>query len=143
MSKVMIDTNVWVDVVLNRPQFVGESKGAIMACLEEGDDLLVAATSLKDVYCFAVKSAGSEAGYKAVQLILEIAQAAQVDGVVCRNALALERPDYEDGIVAACLLAEGADAIVTRDEKSFDGLGVAKYSPHELLAARGYEAVGL
>lgn len=143
MSKVLIDTNVWVDVVLNRPQFVEESKGAIMACLEEGDELLIPATSLKDVFYYAAKSAGADAGYRAVELILDIAEPAQVDGIVCRNAMGLERPDYEDGIVAACLLAEGAEAIITRDDESFNGLEVPKYSPQGFLSARGYEPIDL
>ena len=143
MSKVMVDTNVWVDIVLNRPQFVAESKGAIMACLEEGDEVLIAATSLKDIFYFASKSAGAEAGYRAVELILEIATPAQVDGIVCGKAISLERPDYEDGIVAACILAEQADAIITRDEKSFNELDVPKFLPASFLAARGYEPLDL
>ena len=141
MSKVMIDTNVWIDVVLNRPQFSENSKGAIMVCLEEGDEVLIAATSLKDVFYFATKSAGAYAGYRAVELILDLATLAQVDGIVCRNAISLERPDYEDGIVAACMLAEGADAIITRDESSLTGLEVPKYSPAEFIAHRGFEPI--
>ncbi len=143
MSRVMVDTNVWVDVILDRPQFAGESKGAIMACLEDGDELLIAATSLKDVFYFAAKSAGADAGYRAVELILEIAALAQVDEIVCRNAILLERPDYEDGIVAACLIAEQADAIITRDGDSFNALDAAKYSPGEFLSMRGYEQIDL
>ena len=143
MSKVMVDTNVWVDVVLNRPEFVEESKGAIMACLEDGDEVLVAATSLKDIFYFAERSAGADAAYRAVELVLDIATLAQVDALVCRSALTLERPDYEDGIVAACLSAEGADAIVTRDASSFNALEVPKYSPGEFIAAYGFESINL
>lgn len=143
MSKVMVDTNIWVDIVLNRPQYADESKGAVMACLEEDDEVLIAATSLKDVFYFAAKSAGTDAGYRAVELILKVATLAQVDDIVCRNAMALERPDYEDGIVAACLLAEGADVIITRDGASFGDLGVSKRAPAEFLHERGYEQVGL
>ena len=143
MSKVMIDTNVWVDVILNRPDFVEASKGAIRTCLEEGDDSLIAATSLKDVFYFAAKSAGTDAGYRAVELVLDIAELAQVDAAICREALTLERPDYEDGIVAACVSAERADAIVTRDADSFKTLGVPKYTPSEFAAAKGYESIAL
>ena len=141
MSKVMVDTNIWVDVVLNRPQFAPGSKGAVMACLEDGDEVLIAATSLKDVFYFAEKSAGFEAAYRAIELILDIATPAQVDGIVCRKALSLEKPGYEDGIVAACLSAEEADAVITRDERAFNLLEVARYSPDEFIAARGYESV--
>lgn len=143
MSKVMIDTNVWVDVILNRPQFVDDSKGAIMACLEEGDEPLIAATSLKDVFYFSMKSAGADAAYRAVELILDVATPAQVDAIVCREALSLERPDYEDGIVSACLTAEKASAIVTRDEGSFGELDVPRYTPAEFLAAYGFEPIEL
>ena len=143
MSKVMVDTNVWVDVILSRPDFVEESKGALMVCLEEGDEVLVAATSLKDIFYFAERSAGADAAYRAVGLVLDIAMPAQVDALVCRNALALERPDYEDGIVAACMSAERADAIVTRDADSFNKLEVPKYSPGEFIAARGFEPISL
>ena len=143
MSKVMVDTNVWVDVILNRPDFVEESRGALAACLEEGDEVLVAATSLKDIFYFAERSAGADAAYRAVELVLDIATPAQVDGLVCRDALTLERPDYEDGIVAACMAAEGADAVVTRDADSFNALAVPKYSPGEFIAARGFVPTGL
>ena len=143
MSKVMVDTNVWVDVILSRPDFVEESKGALMVCLEEGDEVLVAATSLKDIFYFAERSAGADAAYRAVGLVLDVAMPAQVDALVCRNALALERPDYEDGIVAACMSAERADAIVTRDADSFNKLEVPKYSPGEFIAARGFEPISL
>ncbi|MBO4351961.1 MAG: hypothetical protein J5818_00520 [Eggerthellaceae bacterium] len=112
-----------------------------MACVEDGDEMLIAATSLKDVFYFAERSAGSDAGYHAVKLILDLATPAQVDGIVCKNALDLERPDYEDGIVAACILAESADAIISRDEDAFNDLAVPKFSPREFLNARGYEPI--
>ena len=143
MSKVMVDTNVWVDVILSRPDFVEESKGALMVCLEEGDEVLVAATSLKDIFYFAERSAGADAAYRAVGLVLDVATPAQVDALVCRSALALERPDYEDGIVAACMSAEQADAIVTRDAGSFNELAVPKYSPGDLIASRGFGSINL
>ena len=143
MSKVMVDTNVWVDVVLDRPQFAETSRGALMACIEEGDELLIAATSLKDVFYFAAKSAGAEAGYRAVELILQIATPAQVDGAVCKQALTLERLDYEHGIVSACIQAESVNELITRDKGSFNDLSATKLTPSEFLNARGFESVDL
>ena len=95
------------------------------------------------MFYFASKSAGADAGYRAIELILSIATLTQVDDIVCRNAIPLERPDYEDGIVAACVLAEKADAIVTRDENAFNSLGVPKYSPSEFIEARGFKPIEL
>ena len=143
MNKVMIDTNVWVDVVLNRPAFVERSKTALMACLEEGIEMLMPATSLKDVFYFATRSAGSDAGYRAIELLLEIATPVQVDAIVCDKAQYLEKPDYEDGIVSACALVEKADAIITRDEGSFNDLDVPKFAPSDFLESLGYKPISL
>lgn len=143
MNSVLVDTNVWIDVVLNRPQFTARSKGALMACAEEGVNMLVAATSLKDVFYFAEKSAGPAAAYAALDLLFELADVVAVDSLVCSRALSLERPDYEDGIVSVCAQAERADAIVSRDAGSFSDAGIPRLSPEELIAALGYREAGL
>ena len=85
MNSVLVDTNVWIDVVLNRPQFTARSKGALMACAEEGVNMLVAATSLKDVFYFAEKSAGPAAAYAALDLLFELADVVAVDSLVCKT----------------------------------------------------------
>lgn len=143
LHSVLVDTNVWVDIVLKRPQFYEDSLGCVMACIMEDVELLVVGTSLKDVFYWADKSAGTQAAYNAVELLLGIAGVATVDEPICRHAQQLERPDYEDGIVAACARAEGVDAIVTRDATAFASAGVGKYAPHELIEALGYEDIEL
>ena len=50
---------------------------------------------------------------------------------------------HADGIVAACALAEGAETIITRDERASDGLGIEKHSPSEFLEARGFSPIDL
>ena len=139
MNSVFVDTNVWVDVVLKRPAFYDDSMGCLLACIEEGIDVYVAGTSLKDVFYWARKSAGLQAGYRAVSLLLGVATVACVDERVCKDALSLERPDYEDGIVAACATLEHADAIVSRDAAAFNDAGVPKFTPAQLMKELGYE----
>ncbi len=100
--KVLVDTNVWLDLILHRTPFEEDSKGCLMACVEESVDLCVAATSLKDIFYIASKCLDTSRAYEAVRLVLEISNAASVDDLVCRKkALELEKPDYEDGIIAA------------------------------------------
>lgn len=141
MNSVLVDTNVWVDIVLKRPDFFEESFGSVMACIDDGARVLVAGTSVKDVFYWAEKSAGSAAGYRALNMLFDIADVATVDDPVCKRALSLEKPDYEDGIIAACALAEHADAIVSRDKAAFEDAAVPKYTPREFIAHLGYEAI--
>jgi predicted nucleic acid-binding protein len=143
MNKVLIDTNVWVDIVLNRPAFVDASKGAVLACIEDDMQLFIAATSLKDVFYFAERSAGADAAYQSLELLFQIAKLAPVDELVCKAAMKRERPDYEDGIVAACVEMEGIDTIITRDEAAFNDGPFSKFTPAEFLSHLGYEPISL
>ena len=126
--KVLVDTNVWLDLILHRAPFVEESVG-----------LCVAATSLKDVFYITSKCLDADRAYEAVRLVLEISNAASVDDLVCRNALELEKPDYEDGIIAAAAVADKVDAIVSRDVDAFSTLPASRFTPTELLEHLGYE----
>ena len=143
MNSVLIDTNVWVDIALKRTAFYNASMGCILACVEENIPLYIVGTSLKDVFYWVEKSVGAPVAYQSVSLLLDIAKVAVVDEVVCKAALELERPDYEDGIVAACARAEQVSAIVSRDEAAFNNLSIKKFMPAQLLEELGYEPVVL
>ena len=143
MNSVLVDADVWVDIALKRPDFFEDSLGSVMACIEEGAQLFVAGTSVKDVFYWAEKSAGAEAGYRALSMLFDIADVAAVDGPVCKSALSLERPDYEDAIVAACAQVEQVDAILSRDATAFEDASVPKYTPRGLLDHLGYEPIEL
>lgn len=141
--KILVDTNVWLDLILHRAPFEEDSKGCLMACVEESVDLCVAATSLKDIFYITSKCLDTNRAYEAVRLVLEISSAASVDDLVCRKALELEKPDYEDGIIAAAAVADKVDAIVSRDVDAFSTLPVSRFTPTELLEHLGYERWGI
>lgn len=138
MNSVLIDTNIWLDIILDRPG-KDYAKGAVMACLEEQLEMRVCSTSLKDIFYLVNKKHGSEGAYRAIRLILELAKPTVVDELICHQALGYEVPDYEDGIITACALAERVDAVVTRDKDSFEGRSFAKYTPAEFVHALGYQ----
>ncbi len=139
--KVLFDTNVWLDIALGREGFYQDSFVALVDCLDEGDEICVAATSLKDVFFIVQRMEGTEVAYEAVEKMLELACALTVDDLVCRKAVELERPDYEDGIVAAAALADEVDCVVTRDSAAFQNLGIRRYTPTEFIQERGVEVI--
>lgn len=141
--KVLVDTSVWLDLILHRAPFEEDSKSCLMVCVEESVDLCVAATSLKDVFYIASRCLDANDAYKAIRLILEIATATSIDDLVCRKALELEKPDYEGGIIAAAAFADKVDAIVSRDVDAFSTLPVSRFTPTELLEHLGYERWGI
>ena len=143
INRTYIDTNIWLDVLLDRPLFVEESKSALAACIDCGIELLYAATSLKDIFYLAERSAGPDSAYKAIDVVLGLSRIAQIDSDICSQARRLERPDYEDGIIAASALAEQVDAIISRDEHAFNNLEMPKYTPLEFIELLGYEVIDL
>lgn len=139
--KALIDTNIWLDITLNREPFAAMSQLAVMVCIEEGVDSLIAATSVKDVFYVVSKVKTTDEAYEAIETILDIAEVSPIDGLVCRKALNLERPDYEDGIIAACGSVDGIDCIITRDANAFREVPFLKCSPEEFVKAQGYEEI--
>ena len=114
--RVLIDTNIWLDIILGREEFYDPAFAVLCGCIDGDEEMCVAATTLKDVFYIFERLQGAEAAYGAVERMLELARVAAVDDLVCRRALDLERPDYGDGIIAAAAEADAVDLIVTRDE---------------------------
>ncbi len=139
--RALVDTNVWLDIIANREPFSFDSKGAVMICINEYIDISVVGTSLKDIFFLMDKAYGHAQAYEAVESILDIADVASVDGLVCKDALELERPDYEDGIIAAAALADKVDWIITRDTNAFKELGIPKLTPKGFIEAQGYDEI--
>ncbi len=140
---VLVDTNVWLDILADREPFYFDSKGAVMICVDENIDISVVATSLKDIFFLIDKAYDHEKAYAAIELILEIANVSSVDEIVCKNALKFERLDYEDGIAAAAAIMDKVDLILTRDTRAFERLDIPKLTPKDFIISRGYDGVSL
>ena len=139
------DTNVWLDIILSREGFWEASCAALYDCIDEDDDLCVVATSLKDVFFLVERLKSADAAYESVERMLELARPIAVDEAVCRRALPLERPDYEDGLIAAAAEIEQIECIVTRDDGAFRDLGIRRMSPlrvHQRAWYGGRRSVG-
>ena len=105
--------------------------------------MCVVATSLKDIFFIVSRLEGTDAAYQAVERIMDLATIIPVDSMVCTSALPLERPDFEDGIIAAAAQAEEVGLILTRDKEAFATLGIEKMSPVQLMEERSWEEIEL
>ena len=141
--KCLIDSNIWLDIALKREGFFEDSYGAVAICITEGHQMLTAATSLKDIFYIVAKLQSTAAAYEAVRLVLGLSSIAATDQTVCTDALDLEQPDYEDGIIAASALAEKADAIITRDTRGFAKLPLMRLTPADFRKAQGWDRLAL
>lgn len=131
--KVLIDTNVVLDLLLEREPFV-ESAIALFEQVERGNLTgYIAATTITNIFYIIRKSEGREVALAAINRLLTGLQFCAVDRQTVETALRLNLKDFEDGIQLACADISQLDGIVTRDPKDFIDSSLPIYSPTELL----------
>ncbi len=131
--KVVFDTNVLLDSILNRPGRQDALK-LLMAVSEEKILGIVTANSITDIYYLARKGIGDQASREAILDLLSMFDVAPVDGEVCSMALNEPMSDYEDAVLAVCAAREEADYIVTGDQGFLNSASpVQTKTPADLL----------
>ena len=132
--KVMLDTNIILDVLLDREPFAETSDRILRLCEQEAIEGYTTASCITDVFYFVRKYLhDTERSYEAVEKLFEILRVCEVADRHIREALRLRRPDFEDALVAVCAKSVACDYIVTRDRKGFADYEGPSLAPEELL----------
>lgn len=131
--KLLLDINVVLDVLLAREPWAADS-ARLLGAVERGEhEGWVAAHTVTTVHYLVARARGRRAAVLAVTDLLDVAAVVPVGDPELRRALVLDLPDFEDAVQAACALAVGADALVTRDTDGFAGLGLPVLTPGAAL----------
>lgn len=131
--KVLIDTNIVLDLILEREPFV-EAAIALFEQIEQGNLVgYIAATTITNIFYIIRKTEGREVALAAINRLLTGLQFCAVDRQTVETALSLDLTDFEDSIQLTCATFNRLDAIVTRDGQDFRDSNLPIYSPTELL----------
>jgi predicted nucleic acid-binding protein len=129
MTKVLMDTNVVLDVLLDRPPHAAAS-AAVWAAIETGRAQgLLSAHAVATIYYLIRKERGVANTRQALAALLRVFDVAAVDRTVIRDALQMPLSDFEDCVSASAARFAGCDLIVTRDAKGFRGSPVRALTP--------------
>ncbi len=132
--KIMCDTNVILDVLLEREAFVEDSYKILKLCEEHKRDGFVSASSVTGIFYLVRKYTHStELAYKAVGKLLEIVNMCNISNNDILIAFQKKAKDFEDCIVATCAKSIHCDYIVTRNKRDFEGFGISVLTPAEIL----------
>ena len=132
MRRILFDTNVVLDVLLDRQPYV-EASAAAWAAVERGvSEGMLAAHAVKTIHYLVRKEMGSGKARRIVSAILRVFGVAAIDGAVIQEALQLPFSDFEDAVTAAAARLAGCECIVTRDPKGFRGSPVRALTPEAL-----------
>lgn len=133
MRKVLIDTNIFIDIICQRANLPYTPSRFLPELIEQDYEIHVAATSLKDVYYCACKVIGEQASREYICDLIDLVQVNSVDKLVCHKAAHSNEPDFEDGIVRICAEDSRVEYLVTRDESAFAQSTIKAIRPWELL----------
>ena len=127
--KVLVDTDVVLDVLLDRAPFVEASK-RLWAAVESGTAQgLLAAHTPTTVHYLVRQSKGTRVARDVVALLLQVFEIAAVDGGVLNRAVQLDFADFEDAVSAAAAEAAACELIATRNTKDFKRSPVVAVDP--------------
>lgn len=137
--KVLFDTNVVLDFLLDRNPFAATATRLVARVERRELEGLLGATTLTTIHYILARALGKQAAIEAVRDLLALFSVAAVDGRTLSLAADLAFPDFEDAVLHEAARLAGARAIVTRNEDDFRGATLGIDSPEDLEAALAAE----
>ena len=132
--KLMIDTNILLDVLIHRDPFYDDSKAVLKLCENHDVNGFVSASAITDIFYITRIALGSvEDTYRVISNILNIVKVLTVTNDDVITAFQTKAKDFEDCLMATCAKSNKCNGIVTRNKKDFLGFGITLYSPEEVL----------
>lgn len=132
--RILIDTNVILDILQKREPFFADSYHALRKAIENDADCLICASAATDIFYILRKSLGSaQQAKEQLEQIAQLVSFADVQGMDIHTALMRTMPDFEDAVVDAVAERNGASYILTRNIKDFTGSAVPAILPADFL----------
>jgi len=133
--KVLFDTNVILDVLLDREPFSTEAS-ILLSKVEKSEIIgFACATTITTIHYLTTKVLGPEAASNHIQSLVALLVIAPVNRVVLESAFAARFNDFEDAVLHEAAVHAGAQNIVTRNLADFKKATLPVYDPGELLNA--------
>lgn len=131
--KVLIDTNVILDVLCSRQEFLEASEKIFKLCEINKIYGYISALSIPNIIYIMRKELEPGKIKEILDKLMLIFNVADLKADDLKKAVNLNFKDYEDAIQSACASRIHADYIVTRNIRNFNGSKVTAIKPSELL----------
>ena len=132
--KLLIDTNVVLDVLLQREPFCRTA--AEVLNLTQRDDVreFVSASAITDIYYIANKQMNDRESVRdLLKRLLMVVSVAAVSEREIQNALNLAWGDFEDSVQYSVALMNEMDGIVTRNPNDYQEANMRIWLPEQVL----------
>ena len=131
--KVLVDTNVILDVLCNRKEFVADSLRVFQCCEVRHITGYISALSIPNIVYIMRKELHSERIKEILHTLTMVFSVVELRESDLLKAAELSFDDFEDAIQSICAARAGAEYIVTRNGKDFVNSPVPAITPADLL----------
>lgn len=133
MTRALFDTNVVLDVLLNREPHAQASAQAL-ALVERGEvQGFLCATTVTTLFYLARRTLGTQRAREQIAVLLRLFGVAPVTHLTLADALDAGFADYEDAVLHEAARHAGMHCIVTRNVQDFAAARLVVWEPSEFL----------
>lgn len=133
MKKVLFDTNIILDIVLERAPYLNNATKLFSLIGEKKIIGHITASAITDIYYISKKAKGHERALAFITDLIEVVEVVGVDRDIIAKALHLEMKDFEDAVqVSAAEFAE-IEYLITRNTQDFVNAQLKVYDPGDFL----------
>lgn len=129
----MLDTNVGLDLFLDRTPFAYDAAALCLAYEQKRIAAYVAAITPINLFYIACKLRDERTARRAVVELVAALHVCPIDQGMLNSALSLPFPDYEDAVQHAAASSAGLEAIITRNEKDYSAATLPVFSLREFV----------
>jgi predicted nucleic acid-binding protein len=131
--KILVDTDVLLDVALDRKAFVDESGAVMEWCQQTPGGALIAWHTVSNIYYMLRVARSDVKGREFVADLLRFTDVCSGGSEAVRHALTMHMGDFEDALQVAAAISGGAHFVVTRNVADYRNSVVQPLTPKEFL----------
>ena len=132
--RVLIDTNVILDVLLKRSPFYEAAIEVLKLSVREDIQEFVSASAITDIYYIAYKNMRDKAVVRELlKKLLLIVSVAGVSEEEIQKALELGWKDFEDSVQYSVALLNEMNGLITRNVKDYSSSEIQVWEPNQVL----------
>jgi predicted nucleic acid-binding protein len=135
--KVLLDTNILLDVLLARSPFLAQSQLVWQASDDGRIEGCIAAVTPPNIFHIVRRLIDAARARECVIACIDAFEILPLDHASTRVAVDRNGMDFEDDIQIACCIASNVAAIVTRDPSGFAKAPIPVFDPASLVTTLG------
>ena len=135
--KVLIDTNIIMDVALQRQPFFAASNLVLSLIQQKQVEGYVSASTFGDLYYLIRKDQGRELALDFLSRLATICKVANVNETAIKMALTANFRDFEDAIQYSTAVINQLEAIITRNPQDYPNVTIRILTPTQLIQELG------